>query len=974
MSLDFDTAKMPAMQRTDTDTAARIAAVRLKSANKYIFRALLSLASANLLIRVAGMLNQIVVTYRYGQSSQMDAYFVASAVPTLLAQLLSTALEASVIPVYTQVRVTGGQKQASILFSTLLNILVIGLVVLTAIMLLTSGPIIFLSAAGLKAGPRETAIGLTPYIFPIVLFMTINSFLECLLNSEGQFGWPAYAGIFVPLTTACLVLMEGSSEGVVMLCIGTLLGQFVELAVIIYRAHKANLVYRPVLDLHSTALETVLIVAWPALLSALISQASPLVDQIFASYLSVGSISTLNYSNKIISVFTGVIIGSVGRAMLPYLSQQAGVNDMGAFKRTLRFYLWVIGITSIVLTAGMIVLAHPIIRILFQRGAFTAEDTTRTAITTTGFVIGMAPMALGFTVSRAFSALRKTRLLMYVTIFSVFANALFDYILAHFWQSFGIALSTSFVYACTLCILLLMLRREIGPLDLLTLPTEILDFARGLGLERHYNRIEETYGPGNEQRRRQHLQRLAIILAVFATGIVGVFINYAYALKAAFGSLIILALIRYRYALLLVWLLIDAFIGSSLPFFNGNNLLSGLTIPTLVLLLYLSVKQAFIRMPALGVFFVYLWWVFASIGISPVSLGTFLTIWFTYMDFVGVAVLTIFSVTTRQRLLRAIDAMLLTALFIAVYGIYGYFKKENGIPDASIPSLFRISSIFGNGSTTLSLYLSIIIPIAIYRITTLRGLRRVIYAFIALILVAALGLTFTRGVYLSMPLSIIVMILLLPSRQLKVAMLSGIAALGGIGALIVFVGNIPIFTRFFSQDIGTLNGRTYLWTAILDHFDPTKILGNGLNASDALLTTLHVGNGIGVIGTASHNIYLENLYDHGIVGACLLALAFILIIAGLLSKMRGATLDHRILIAACVAVFINVFLQSLETNDFWNQGVAIYFWVIMALPFALCWTQPVPKTSKEIEEEEVASFSADEERLPSLEREHVATL
>ena len=272
-------------------------------------------------------------------------------------------------------------------------------------------------------------------------------------------------------------------------------------------------------------------------------------------------------------------------------------------------------------------------------------------------------------------------------------------------------------------------------------------------------------------------------------------------------------------------MLIDAFIGSSLPFFNGNNLLSGLTIPTLLLLFYLSVKQAFIRMPALAIFFLYIWWVFASIGISPLDTGTFLTIWTTYMDFVGVAVLVICVVTTRQRLLRVIDALLLPALFIALYGIYGYLTKQNGIPDATIPSLFRISSIFGTGVTTLSLYLSIIIPLAIYRITTLKAFWRLVYIFVLVALIAALGLTFTRGVYLSMPLSIIVMILLLPSRKMKVALLSGIAVLGGLAVLIGYVGNVPIFTRFFNQDLGTLNGRTYLWSAIIDHFDPTKILG-----------------------------------------------------------------------------------------------------------------------------------------------------
>ncbi|HZS78650.1 MAG TPA: murein biosynthesis integral membrane protein MurJ [Ktedonobacteraceae bacterium] len=946
MSLNFDTAKMRAMQIMDTTT--RIAAVRLKSANKYIFRALLSLASANLLIRVAGMLNQIVVTYRFGQSAMMDSYFVASTIPTLLAQLLATALESSVIPVYARVRSSGGRERASILYSTLLNILIIGLIVLTVVLLLLRNQVVIFSATGLDPLRSQQAVDLTPYIFPVLFFMTINSFLECLLNSEGQFGWPAYAGILVPLTTASVVLLSAKTNGVVMLCIGTLLGQLVQLAVIIYRARKAKLVYRPVMDLRNTELHTILVIAWPALLAALISQASPLVDQIFASYLSSGSISTLNYSNKLLSVFTGVIIASVGRAMLPYLSRQAGLKDMTAFKDTLRLYLWGIGLTTIALTAVMIVLAHPLVRILFQRGAFTSEDTTRTAITLTGFIIGLAPMALGFTISKAFSALGKTRLLMYVTIFSVFANALFDYILARVWQSFGIALATSFVYMCTLVMLLVMLRREVGALHLLTPPREILNFARRLGIERQYNRLEEKYGRATKYRVQPRLQRFILILLVFAMGIAGTIINALYAVRAAFGSIIVLAFLRYPYVLFMAWILINAFIGSTLPFFNGNNFLSGLTIPTLLLLFYLPLKQAFKRMPGIAFFFIYLWWVFASIGISPLDLGSFLTIWTSFMDFVGIAVLAIFVLTTRQRLLRAIDAMLLVALFIALYGIEGYLTRQHGIADAAIPSLFRISSIFGNGPTTLALFLTIIIPLGIYRTTAARsGLWRLIYALTTLVLLAALALTFTRGAYISISLSIIVMIMLLPGRRIKAILLGTITAIGGMSFLLMAALNVPLLSRFFNQDIGTLNGRTYLWQAIIDHFDPTKILGNGLKASDALLTNLRVGNGIGVIGTAAHNIFLENLYDHGIIGVTLLLLSFIALVISLLRKMRGASLDYRLLLAACMAAFINMLMQSLETNDIWNQGVAIYFWIVMALPFALCWTPMVEDEEQE---------------------------
>src|SRR5438552_1321421 len=95
--------------------------VRPGHTHKRVFRALLSLASAALLARAMGMLNQVVVSSRFGAGAAMDAYFVAYTMPVLLALLLITAMEASVIPVYMRVRAQGDEEQACRLFSTLLN-------------------------------------------------------------------------------------------------------------------------------------------------------------------------------------------------------------------------------------------------------------------------------------------------------------------------------------------------------------------------------------------------------------------------------------------------------------------------------------------------------------------------------------------------------------------------------------------------------------------------------------------------------------------------------------------------------------------------------------------------------------------------------------------------------------------------------------------------------------------------------------
>ncbi len=916
-------------------TSPRMAAMPAKSVHKQIFRALLTLSSAALLVRVFGMLNQIVVTRRFGAGPTMDAYFVASTLPILMATMLSASVESSVIPVYTRVRAQG-KEQASILFSTLLNLLVLGTAVLTLVMLTFRDQLIHLSAPALDPFRMALAVSLAPFIFPVLLLMVVISLLECILNAEGQFGWPAYAGLLVPLTTAILAQMLGKSEGVAILCIGMLAGLCLQLCVVIVRARRAGLVYRLSMNLRNPELHAVLMLAWIAPFSVLIGQVSPLVDQVFASSLSAGSISALNYALKLVGVFTGVIFVSVGRAALPFLSQQAFRDDMKAFKGTLRFYLWVIGIGTAVLAALMLVLAHPLVHILFQRGAFSAHDTNRTASTLVGFMVGLTPMALGFIMARAFVALRMNRLLLITDIFGLIANVILDYIFARLWQSTGIALATSAVYLCNLFILLFLLRRQVGKLDIFTPPPELLRVIKELSMGSLFS---IPYGL------RQWIVRVGIMIATFAVGVAGIFWNSLYTVRAALGSLILLAFLRYPYTLLIAWVMIDVFVGSTLQFFNGNNFDTALTVPTLLLMTRMPIKQTFQRMPALIILLLYLVWVLAGIGISPNGAGPFLIRWTLMLDYVAIGVLTINVLTTRQHLLKLIDAILIPATFVSLYGIYGYFTRHNGVLDTTT-SLFRIYSIT-SAAPALALFLSIVIPAAIYRASTLHGFKRLGISTLVFILLVAMMLTFTRSAFICLPLSIIIMILFLPSRKIKIGLLGSSLVLTAGVVLLATIGNISIVNRFSNLDLATINGRTNLWQALLDRFDPTQLLGHGLGAANALLQNLQIGLRI---ATSPSNLFLGDLYDHGIIGLTLLTLVFIVLGAGLIAGMRKTTGDQRVLFVMALVVFVNMLLQSFEENDFWAQSIGIYFWIVMALPFAVCWstTKQSSRTNKEV--------------------------
>src|SRR5262249_28514158 len=300
---------------------------RFKAANRQIMRALLNLISAALLLRAGGMVNQVVISASFGAGATLDAYFVAAAFPLLLVQLLSSALEAAVIPLYSRLRMYSDRESASRLLSTLVNALVLTSVPLVLIFMALRQPLLFLSAPGLDPLRFHQALVLAPVLYLAVPLSLVIGVLECGLNAEGQFGWPAYAGVLVPLTTAILTLIGGKTWGMPVLCVGGLAGTALQLLVVGIRVRQARLRYRLVLDVRNPDLRVILSTVWPILLGALIIQGSPMVDQMFASMLPVGSISAFNYALKLLSTFIGIIFVSIGRAALPYLARQAALGD-----------------------------------------------------------------------------------------------------------------------------------------------------------------------------------------------------------------------------------------------------------------------------------------------------------------------------------------------------------------------------------------------------------------------------------------------------------------------------------------------------------------------------------------------------------------------------------------------------------------------------------------------------------------------
>lgn len=940
-------------------TSARMEALRLRSANKLILRALLAISSATLLLRVFGLGMQVVVTSQFGASSAMDAYLVASMVPGIVANLMVNVFAGSVTPIFARVSARSDRALASRLFSTMLNLTLLIGGALTLLMFVLRNQVAYLSGPGLNSSSMATAVSLAVFVVPTLFLLTGLGFLEAIFNAEGQFGWPAYAGIAVPIVTMGTVLALGKELGITSLAVGTLLGLGVKAVLFLVRLRGARLRYQPIIDLNHPLLGSVGQMAWLILLGDSVGLMSPLIDQIFASTLSAGSVSAISYASKLISVPVGVIFMAAGRAAMPYLSRQAGIGNTSAFKSTLRLYLWVLGLATLAVSVVMLVFAPLIVRILFQRGAFSASATEVTARTLQGFAIGLVPMALGFLLAQAFSALRMNKLLMFTSIFSAGANAVLDAVFAHFWQSFGIALATSAVYCCTLVILLVALARVTGGFNILTPPTELANLARQAQDIMEEPAIVNDWLP--EWWRRGITVPAGVAVAV-AGALTSVLVGVAVAVgdaknvfKVGVGVPLMALLIYTQYGVLVAWALLDVFVGSTIAFFNGNNLDTALTLCSLLVILALPLITTFQRMPALTFLLGFLLWALAGIELSPLDTVSFLKLWGTYADFVLVAILAINLVTTRQRLLWLMDAMIAIGVLVSLYGIYGYRTLQNVSYDPSTGNE-RILSIF-SANPTLALYLSLLIPVALFRAVVSKGVVRWLELMAILIMLMAIALTFSRGALITVPLCMVMLVLLLPNRRLKRGLIGAGAAVSLVAIFVGVTGIVPVFDRFGNSDIGTLNGRTYLWSALFQHFDPTHFFGYGLRAADTLLTSLQLGAngeiGNGLIATAPSNLFIGVLYDTGIVGLVLLVMAFLTLGWSLVRKLRTTSGEQRLLCAVALVTLFSVLLQSIEVDDLLAQGVGIYFWIIVALPFAACWLSPASQTARAVSSQPV---------------------
>ena len=381
------------------------------SERRAIVRAAGQVSALTVLSRIMGLVRDAVVSGIFGAGAAADAFFVAYRIPNLLRRLVAEgAASAAFVPVLTESLTVHGRAEADRVARVLFTIMAVVLSALALLGMLLAGPLTTLFAPGFASvpGKLELAIRLTRLVFPYLVFIGLVAVAAGVLNTLREFTAPAVSPTVLNLVMVVVAVALTRWMGIYSLVVGLLLGGFGQLLTQVPALRRMRVPLRPLWEPRHPAVGRVAALMVPTIFGSAVYQVNVLVNTIFASLLSAGSVSYLWYGERLFEFPLGVFAVALGTAALPTFATLAR-RDVVEFRETVAFALRLVNVLALPAAVGLAVGALPLTSVLLQRGAFGAHETQETALAVRCFAVGLWSVATVRTLVPAFYALQDTR-------------------------------------------------------------------------------------------------------------------------------------------------------------------------------------------------------------------------------------------------------------------------------------------------------------------------------------------------------------------------------------------------------------------------------------------------------------------------------------------------------------------------------------------------------------------------------------
>jgi len=417
------------------------------SNNRRIFASILVIASMTGVAKLAIVVRELVVAGYFGTSTVVDAFLIAFLLPNFAINVLVGSFNAAMMPTYIRVKRQAGIKAAGRLFS---SVMLLGLLFLLAATLALSALAPALLPV-LGSGFSDQSLAQTESLFrllvPVLAITGVGRLYAMAMNAGEQFIVAALAPAVTPICAILALILFVDKWGINALAVGTVVGALLEMLTLAWAAKQRNVPLLPKWFGVTDELRIVIQQYTPMVAGAFLMSSAVLVDQAMAAMLSPGSVATLGYANKVTAMILGVGSMALGTAVLPHFSRMVADGDWSGLRHAFSTYARLISIICIPTAAILFMFSTPMIDVLFERGAFSAEDTAKVGQAQSFYVLQIPFYVLGILGVRLLSALSKNKVLMKISFVNLIVNIVGNYVLMQFWGVAGIALSTTLVYA-----------------------------------------------------------------------------------------------------------------------------------------------------------------------------------------------------------------------------------------------------------------------------------------------------------------------------------------------------------------------------------------------------------------------------------------------------------------------------------------------------------------------------------------------
>ena len=441
-----------------------------KSEKQRVTRAAGVVGAATLVSRVFGYVRDMVLASFFGAGMAADAFIAAFRLPNLLRRLFGEgSLSLAFVPVFTDAMVNGEREDALRLAVSSLKLLLICLTVIAIAGVMAAPLIIQMIAPGFANPPEKMALTvlLTRIMFPYIVLIGLVALCMGILNVLGHFAAPAIAPLMLNLAMIAAVFAvsrfsDSQTVRVLGLAGGVLLGGALQLALQIPYLVKHGVHFWQRSGLWHPQMKTVGLLMLPTIFGAAVYQVNILVGTLLASLLPEGSVSYLYYADRLVQFPLGIFGQAAATAVLPSLSRQAAGSDHSGMGETFSHAMSLVLFLTIPAMVGLIVLREPIVKMLFQRGAFTIQTMQLTADALLYYALGLWAFSAVRIVVSTFYALQDTRTPVISATISIAANILLGMALMGPMLHCGLALATALSSMVNLVLLVYELRKKLG--------------------------------------------------------------------------------------------------------------------------------------------------------------------------------------------------------------------------------------------------------------------------------------------------------------------------------------------------------------------------------------------------------------------------------------------------------------------------------------------------------------------------------